>query len=723
MKIVSRIIILCFILIPPLLSAQKKQITLDDIWTYGTFQPQHLGKFTPLKNSNQYVRIVRNEDDGYQLSLFDFNSLEKVKIVLNSQYYPELFNGIDNYWFNDEEDKLLIETNSQHIYRHSTKGDFFVYDMKSSKLTRFTENTIQSPKLSPNGEKVAYVWENNIYMYDFQAQQTIPITTDGEKNKIINGLADWVYEEEFGLVRAFEWNNDGTYLAYIRFDESEVPEFSMDIYGNGLYPTQQVFKYPKAGEKNSKVSLHLYNIETQENTQIPINAYYIPRIKWTNDAHRLSFYTLNRHQNHLQLIAFDVKTLSSNILLEEKEDTYIEVNDDLTFLEDNSFLWSSERNGFRHIYHYDKNGNLKNSITKGNWEVTHFYGFDAKSKTLFYQSTEDGSINRSIYSIDLDGKNKKPIAIQKGTNKATFSADFSVFIHHFSSAEKPNVFTLRNSENGRLIKPIADSEALESLLIQYDLPKKEFIEIITPNGHQLNAYIIKPTHFNPSKKYPLLMYQYSGPGSQEVSNSWNTPIDYWHMLLTQKGYVIACVDGRGTGYKGTSFKKSTYLQLGKYEVEDQIIAAEIFKSYDYIDSSRIGIWGWSYGGFMSSNCLLQANDIFKMAIAIAPVTNWRFYDTIYTERYMRTPDENPRGYDDNSPITHANKLIGNYLLIHGTADDNVHVQNSMVLINKLIHLNKNFQWAIYPDKNHGIYGGYSRLQLFQKMTDYIIEKL
>ncbi|MDO5608015.1 MAG: S9 family peptidase [Capnocytophaga sp.] len=705
------------------LTAQQKQITLEDIWVYGTFQPHRMSNLTALKKTNQYTVLEGNRRDGHQIVLYDFSSLEKIKTLITTADFPQLLEGIDNYWFSDDETKILIETNGTDIYRRSTIADFYLYDLKSNTLEKISDKRIQSPKLSPDSSKIAYIADNNIVIYDFSTKKETAVTFDGKKNSIINGLADWVYEEEFGIVRAFEWNNNGTFLAYIRFDETEVPEFSMDVYGNGLYPKQEVFKYPKAGEPNSKVTLHLYEVGNQQNTEIPLNAYYIPRIKWTNDANVLSVRTLNRRQNELKLIAVDAVSKKTKTLLEENENTYVDVNDDLRFLPDNSFLWASERSGHKHLYYYTKDGKLKNSVTQGSWEVTNFYGYDPKSRTVFYQSTENGSLNRSIYSIRLDGKNKKTLATESGTNKATFSTDYSVFIHHFSSAEKPNVFTLRSSKNGSLLKNIADSKDLEDRLAKYQLPKKEFLEITNNNGDKLNAYLLKPADFDPSKKYPLLMYQYSGPGSQEVSNSWNNANDYWHFYLTQLGYVVACVDGRGTGYKGVAFKKSTYLQLGKYETEDQIAAAEFFGKYDYIDAGRIGIWGWSYGGFMSSNCILQGSDVFKTAIAVAPVTNWRFYDTVYTERYMRTPQENASGYDDNSPITHAGNLKGNYLIIHGTADDNVHVQNAMVLINSLIHKNKNFDWAIYPDKNHGIYGGYTRMQLFQKMTDFIVEKL
>ncbi|WP_396174409.1 DPP IV N-terminal domain-containing protein, partial [Flavobacterium sp.] len=491
-------------------------------------------------------------------------------------------------------------------------------------------------------------------------------------------------------------------------------------------PTVETFKYPKAGEKNAKVSLLLYDIASNSSKAIDLNNYndfYIARIKWTNDANVLSAQILNRHQDNLDLLFIDGTTAISKVVLNEKDKAYIDVTDNLTFLKDNSFIWTSEKDGFNHIYLYDKTGKLKNQITKGNWEVTAFYGFDEKNKTIYYQSVENGSTIRDVYKIGLDGKNKVKLSQQVGTNSATFSPNFQFFINSFSSSSQPTINTLNSTNDGKQIQSIIDNKTLAEKVKKYNLPTKEFFELTTEKGNKLNAWMIKPTDFDANKKYPVFMYQYSGPGSQEVANNWLDTNDMWFMMLSQQGYIIACVDGRGTGYKGAAFKKCTQKELGKYEVEDQIDAAKVIGNYSYVDKTRIGIFGWSYGGFMSSNCLFKGADVFKMAIAVAPVTNWRFYDSIYTERYMTTPQENASGYDDNSPINHVSKLKGNFLLIHGTADDNVHVQNSMQMIEALVQANKQFDWAIYPDKNHGIYGGKTRIQLYNKMTNYIKEKL
>ncbi|NQY07613.1 MAG: S9 family peptidase, partial [Flavobacteriaceae bacterium] len=381
-----------------------------------------------------------------------------------------------------------------------------------------------------------------------------------------------------------------------------------------------------------------------------------------------------------------------------------------------------EKDGYNHIYHYGSEGKLKTQVTKGNWEVTNYYGYDEKSKTIYYQSVENGSINRDIYSIKINGSGKKRLSSKTGSNSAAFSANFTYFINTFSNATTPPEFTLHSAKNGKKLKDLKDNSRLKVKVDQYAFSPKEF-STINVNGNDLNMWMIKPKNFDPNKEYPLLLYQYSGPGSQSVANRWNGSNDYWYYMLAQEGYIVACVDGRGTGYKGRDFKKVTYLNLVGLETEDQIAAARKLGALDYVDAKRIGIWGWSFGGHMSTNCLLKGNDVFSMAIAVAPVTSWRFYDTIYTERYLRTPQENPAGYDDNSPFNYPELLKGKYLLVHGSADDNVHVQNAMRMAEALIQANKPFDFAIYPDKNHGIYGGNTRLHLYNKMTDFIKENL
>ena len=719
-KIVSSL----FILLTLVVVAQQK-ITVDQIYS-GTFRSKSMDELQSLKNTNQYT--VLNYDatsKTMKIDLYDFGSLKKVNTLIDSKNFLALSNGIDSYSFSKDEKQILIANNTQQIFRNSFTADYFLYDMSTKQLVKVLEE-VQEPTFSPDGKLIAFAKKNNMFVYDILSKSSIAITEDGKKNTIINGITDWVYEEEFSFVRAFDWSADSKKIAYIKFDESEVPEFSMTMYGKDLYPTLNTFKYPKAGEKNSKVSLNLYDIISKTTRIVSLSNYkdfYIARLKWTSDPNILSAQVLNRHQNQLDLLFIDSNSAAAKIVHSEKDKAYVDVHDNLTFLKDNSFVWTSEKDGYNHIYLLDKNGKLKNQVTTGNWDVTSFYGFDEKNNKIFYQSVESGSINRDIYAIGLDGKNKTRLTQESGTSAATFSPNYEFFINKFSNAITPPRFTLNESKAGKLVKEILNNNELSAKTATFNLPAKEFSEMKTIGGQTLNCWTIKPINFDSNKKYPVLMYQYSGPGSQQVNNEWTDTNDLWYFMLAQQGYVVVCVDGRGTGYKGAAFKKVTQMQLGKLEVEDQIDAAKTLATLPYIDKNRIGIWGWSYGGFMASNCLLKGVDVFKMAIAVAPVTNWRFYDSIYTERYLTTPQENPSGYDDNSPINHVAKLKGNFLLIHGSGDDNVHVQNSMQMISALIQANKQFDSEIYPDNNHGIYGGYTRIQLYNKMTTFIKEKL
>lgn len=702
-------------------SAQDKEITLDEIWN-GTFSTERLDALHSMKNGQQYsVLNFNRQNRSTTIDVYDYKTLAKVKTLVSSSDISEI-PYFTNYTFSEDESKIILATQVTSIFRRSTLGVFYVYDTIDNSVIKISEEKIQEPTFSPDGTKVAYGFKNNIYIKDLVSGNVRQVTHDGEKNKIINGITDWVYEEEFSFVRAFDWNKGSDKIAFLRFDETNVPEFSMDVYGTELYQTQQVFKYPKAGEANSIVSLHIYDLTKGTSKEVTVdksyNDFYIPRMEWTNDSNLLSAQYMNRHQNELDLWMIDAATMDAKLVLAETDKAYIDVTFDLTFLKDNSFIWTSEKDGFNHIYHYSKDGDLINQITKGNWEVTNYYGFNEKKKRIYYQSVENGSINRDVYAIDLNGKNKTRLTKSEGTNSASFSADFTYFINTFSSATTPPEYTLNKASNGSLIKSIKDNDALAQKVANFKTSKKEF-STIHINGNELNMWMIKPADFDPTKKYPLFMSQYSGPGSQSVANRWNGTNDYWYQMLAQQGYIVACVDGRGTGYKGADFKKVTYLNLVKYETEDQIAAAKKLGELPYIDETRIGIWGWSYGGHMSTNCLLKGNDVFKMAIAVAPVTSWRFYDTIYTERYMRTPQENPGGYDDNSPFNYPELLKGDYLLIHGSGDDNVHVQHTMRMVEALIQADKQFEWGIYPDKNHGIYGGNTRLHLYKKMTNFI----
>jgi dipeptidyl-peptidase-4 len=715
----KKLVFLLF-LISGFLSAQKKNVTLDEIWG-GAFRAERMQSFQALQGNFYSVLNYDRTTKSSSIDKYNFATLEKVATILTASE-TNLIKTIADYSFSSDESKLLVTLESTPIYRHSSLGKFIVYDLTTKAIIEIDNDFVQEPQFSPDSKKIAFVKNNNIYIKNLENLVTTQVTFDGKQNEIINGVADWVYEEEFSFVRSFEWNKGSNFLAYTRFDERQVPEFSMDIYGNKLYPTQQVFKYPKAGEKNSEISLHIYQLESKQTNDVQLGNYeYIPRIKWSNDTNILSVMTLNRHQNDLKLYFIDAQNNQAKLVLQETDKAYVDIHDNLTFLADDSFIWTSEKDGFNHIYHYDKTGKLLNQITKGSWEVTSLYGVDEKSKTIYYQSVEDGSINRSIYAINLNGKNKKRLNTTIGTNNASFSKNFQYFINTFTDVKTPAIYTLHQS-NGKKVKDIITNENLKNKVAQYNFSTKEFFTLKSTAGN-FNAWMIKPVDFDPLKKYPLLMFQYSGPGSQSVSNTWSSANDFWYQLLAQQGYIVACVDGRGTGFLGAEFKKMTYKELGKYEVIDQIEAAKELGKLNFIDKNRIGIWGWSYGGFMSANALFKGNDVFKMAIAVAPVTNWRYYDSIYTERFMQTPQENASGYDENSPINHVNKLKGNFLLVHGTADDNVHIQNTMQMIEALTQAKKQFEWAIYPDKNHGIYGGNTRHHLYEKMTTFIQNNL
>lgn len=720
LKVHQKIIVFLVLLIG-FHALSQRNLTVESIYS-GAFRTQNMEQLQSLKKSNQYTVLNTNRDQQTsQIDLYDFASLQKIKTIFDSKNHNEI-NTINSYQFSDDDSKLLIAFDSEPIYRHSYVAYFFVFDTQKNELKKVADYKIQEPTFSPDGQKIAYGYQNNLYYLDLNTNQLTTITTTGKKNSIIHGITDWVYEEEFGFVRAFEWSANSDYLSFITFDETNVPEFSMDVYGTGLYPTQEVFKYPKAGEDNAIVSLNIFDVKNNKVNTVDFsdkNDFYIARLKTTQEPHHFVVQILNRHQNKLELIKIDASNLQKNLLLVETDDAYVYANDDLTFLNNNHFIWSSEKDGYKHLYLYDNNGKQLRQITKGNWEVVNYYGYDEKTKQIYYQSTEPDSKERGVFAINLNGKNKRALTDKKGTNSAKFSPNFEFFILTNSNINTAPNYNLVETKTAKIVKEILNNDQLEQKIKNYALPQKTFLEIKNNNGDHLNAYIIKPVDFDEQKVYPLLMFQYSGPGSQQVADRWHGTNDYWHMMLAQKGYLVVCVDGRGTGYKGRDFKKVTQLQLGKYEVEDQIFAAKYFGNLPYVDADRIGIWGWSYGGFMSSNCLLQGNDVFKMAIAVAPVTNWKFYDTIYTERYMKTPQENPSGYDDNSPITHADKLKGKYFIIHGSADDNVHVQNAMRMIKALQLKGKDFDQAIYPDTNHGIYGGMIRVQLYNKMTDYI----
>ena len=698
------------------------------VFTLNSAQEITLNKIHSGYYRTEYIYGINSMNDGEHYTVLEKDGIVKYSYKTGKKIETILEAKIQDYTFSHDESKVLVLNEQQPIYRHSFLGKYHVVNLsKNGKTTALNNgNWVQEPKFSPDGMFVAFISGNNLYYQDLGSEKITQITFDGEKNKIINGLADWVYEEEFGHADMYQWAKNSESLVFVKFDESQVKEMNMQVFNGNLYPQDFRFKYPKAGEENSKVSVYAYDLNLNKSTQINLanfETYYIPQVFQTAQPNEIAIATSNRHQNKLEIIKINTKNYSIKKILTETDAAWIETDNlSLEFLEDNSFLWASERDGFRHFYWYTPDGKLKKQITKGNWEITDYYGFSPKNSEILVQTTEKGSTSRVVSKINIKTGKKQIVSESNGTNNADFSKSFQYFINTHSSAEQPNTYTLRDF-NGKTLRELQNNNSALKKLQSDGFVAKEFLQIPNKNGDQMNAWIIKPKDFSPNKKYPVLMYQYSGPGSQQVSNAWDGRNTIWFNLLAQKGYIVLCVDGRGTGYRGTKYKKATYKNLGKYEIEDQIAAAQWIGSQSFVDAGRIGIFGWSFGGYMASLAMTKGADVFKVGIAVAPVTTWRYYDTIYTERYLQTPQENPQGYDENSPINFADLMKGKYLLIHGTADDNVHYQNAVEMAEALIQKNKEFEFMTYPDKNHGIYGGNTRLHLHQKMTDFILNNL
>ncbi len=704
-----------------------KKITVSDVVRYG-FYPNSVRGLRSMNDGLNYTTFDRRK----QLIIkYSYKTGKVVDTLLKIE--PLKIAWVSDYHFNEDETKILLETEVENIYRHSYTAKFYIWDIAKQKLLTVSDkNKQQLATISPDGTKVAFVYKNNIYIKDFASNKEIAVTTDGAKNKIINGAPDWVYEEEFGFKQAFYWSPDGKKIAFIRFNESKVKTFDMTMFAgmkpklenNILYPEHRQWKYPKAGESNSVVSVHIYDVQTAKTLKTDIGTetdIYIPRIRWTQHADKLAIIRLNRLQNKLEVLTADAETGTTKVIYTDENKYYIgdETYDNLTFLKDKKhFIITSEKDGYRHIYLYKTDGTLVKQLTKGNWDVTDFIGFDNNKKICYYISAEESPITRQLYSVDMKGRKKK-LSTQEGSNRAVFSTSYKYYINYFSSITQPTYVSLHDAK-GKLIRVLEDNKALSAKVKEYGGVNKAFFKFKTTEGVELNGYMIKPPNFDATKKYPILMYQYSGPASQSVMNRWSFG---WDMLLAQKGYITVCVDGRGTGGRGEEFRKMTYLQLGKYETIDQIESAKYLGSLNYIDAKRIGIWGWSYGGFETLLAMTKGAEYFKAGIAVAPVTNWRYYDNIYTERFMRTPEENPDGYDDNSPINHVKKLKGKLLLVHGMGDDNVHLQNSAEISEALVQANIQFKQFYYTNRNHGIYGGNTRLHLYTMMTNFILENL
>ena len=715
---------------------EKKNLELADIYERPTFATKRVVGMNPMKDGNTYATLEKGK-----LNIYNYKTGKKVNTLFDMR---ELILPGDSvatplystYTLSDDESKVLFMNNYNPIYRHSYTADFYVYDINNKVLSPLSENGSQRlATFSPDATKVAFMRDNNLFIKDLKTNEELQFTHDGKWNHIINGAPDWVYEEEFGFAQGFYWSPDSKKIAFYRFDESDVKEYNMQMF-IGLYPEDYKFKYPKAGEDNSIVEIFVYDLETGNTTKMNTGEetdIYFPRIKWTEDANVLAIQRLNRHQNHLEILAADATTGQTTVFYDETNPYYIDVTDNWTFLEDGKrFLMTSEKDGYNHIYLYMMDGTPVKQLTSGDWEVTQVYGFDGKE--VYFQAAKNSSVERQIYAVNLKGE-MRTLINKVGVNNARFSSNFKYLININSTVDQPYQYVLFDNK-GKQVRVLEDNHEFAERMKEYNLAKKELVTItdpafVLPDGTQLEmeTWRILPPDFDPNKKYPVLIYVYGGPGHQTVMNSWNHSDYDWMQILAQNGIICVSINNRGGGARGQEFKKMTYQQLGKYETEDMITLAKYMASQPYVNPEKIAIYGWSYGGFMATSGITKGADYISTAVAVAPVTNWRYYDNIYTERFMRTPQENPSGYDDNSPINFVENLKGNYLLCHGSGDDNVHYQNAMELIKALVSEGKQFDLMVYPNKNHSIYGQYEqdgldvRMHLFEKINNFLFENL
>lgn len=704
----------------------QKAIQLEDIFLNGTFNAKSVPGFNFMNDGKHYTRL-----EGNKIQQYDLTTGNLVQTIFDAATVANVagFKGqIQSYTFSNDEQKILISSEIERIYRRSTKEFSFVYDRQSKQLTALFPNGKQSlATFNPQADKVAFVFENNLYIRDLNTEETTQVTKDGKHNYIINGEMDWVYEEEFALTTGFHWSPDGQRIGFYRFDESEVKQFTMTLYHDELYPEYETFKYPKVGEKNSIVTIHVYDLASGKTTKMDTGTesdIYIPRIRWMGDPRQLCIFRMNRHQNKLELLLADAEIGTTNVFFTEEEKAYVEESllDDITFLKDgNRFVFTSERDGWKHIYLGYLDGKKPLQLTKGNWEVSTLYGVDEARGTIFYQAAEKSPLERQVYAIDLEGNNKKALADAKGWNSAQFSSTYDYYVITHSTVNTPSTYAVFDRA-GKQIRVIEDNSLLQKTMKEYQVNNVDFFKFKTTEKVELNGWMIKPQNFQENRRYPVLMFVYGGPGSQQVTDAWKGTNYWFFQMLAKDGYVVACVDNRGTGGRGEEFKKITYLQLGKYETIDQIEAANWLGQQKFIDPNRIGIYGWSYGGYMSALSILKGNDTFAAAVVGAPVTNWKWYDTIYTERYMRTEQENQSGYKENSPVYFTDRLKGKMLLVHGLGDDNVHFQHTAEMANSLIKSGKQFDTYFYPNQAHGFSSG-ARLHFHQKMKQFLDENL
>ncbi|HWY98089.1 MAG TPA: S9 family peptidase [Bacteroidia bacterium] len=709
-------------------NAQKRNITLNDIWQQYKFAAKGIDELQSTADGDHYTALDETHS-SQAIIKYSYATGKPTDTLLTTAQIVKANNNvgyvIQTYALGPNENSILLGTAGERIYRHSTIYKYSIWDKKKGTITPLMDGEKEVyATISPDGNMAAFVYKSNLYVKNLSDNKVTQVTHDGS-NEVFNGISDWVYEEEYALTRSYFWSPDSKSIAYYRFDDSKVTTFSMNEYHDSLYPSVYSFKYPKAGTTNPTVTVHVYQVAGGKVVDIkaPGHYEYTPRVTWTKDPAVLSVQYMDRHQDSLILALANINTGTAKPILTEGNKTYIDINDALTFINNNKeFIWMDDNDGYDHLYRYSIDGKQLNAITVGKWDVIDIKGIDEKTGTIFYISSETSPIDRDLYSINWDGKNKKKLSSKTGFNDADFSTTFHYYINTFSTANTPGITTL-NSSDGKEIRVLEDNKELSDTLSHYNLSKQTFFTFTTSQGNNLNGYIIKPPGFDSTKKYPVLMYVYGGPGSNTVNNEWNAFDGMWFQMLAEKGYIIVSIDNRGTQARGSEFKKCTYLHLGKYEVEDQIEGAKYMALKPYVDNTRIGIWGWSYGGYMAAMCIAKGARYFKTAISVAPVIDWSFYDSIYTERYMRTPQENGDGYKDGSPINFADEVKGHYMLIHGTGDDNVHFQNSIEWIHALQKANVPFSLMIFPDKNHSIAGGNTRFYLFNELTDFISTNL
>ena len=733
-------LILILALLTTHLHAQQRAITLEEIYgtKSNTFTAKTVTGVNWMKQGGLYTSLQPGKVIKYSIAtgeavetLFD----QSTAVVTGGSEKIDL----EGYQLSADERKLLLTTEEEPIYRRSKKAEYYVYDLGTKSLVKLSKNGKQQyATFSPNGTQVAFVRENNLFVTDLTTQTETAVTTDGKFNEIINGGGDWVYEEEFSLSQAFAWSPDGQRIAFYRFDESAVPEYNMQVW-KGLYPLDYKFKYPKAGEPNATVQILTYELAAKKTTKMdagPEADQYIPRIEWTQNPNLLSIRRMNRLQNRLDLLHADATTGQTQTVLTEESDTYVDVlfTDDLTYLANGEqFIFSSERSGYKHLYLYNMDGTLDRQLTSGGWEVAEFLGLDEATETIYYTSTDVSPLERHLYRQDIAAPKRRrkryqapaPVRLsdKRGINRILFSPDFKYYLEYNSSVQAIPTVTLRQAPATTVVRTLETNQELFQKLAEYRTTKPEFFQFTTSESVTLNGWMIKPADLDPAKKYPVLMFVYGGPGSQTVVDSWESRDFLWHQTLADQGYIVVSIDNRGTGARGKEFRTATYAQLGKLETQDQIEGAKYLGTLPYVDKDRIGIWGWSYGGYMASLCMTVGAEYFKAGIAVAPVTTWRFYDSIYTERYLKRPQDNPSGYDDNSPLTHAAKLKGKFLLIHGTGDDNVHFQNSVEFVDALVEANREFETFYYPNRAHALRGGNTRYHLYRMMTRFLVENL